>query len=221
MATDEDKKKSKKSSKKRIIIFAVVAVLIAAIALGGYYWFGHPAMFRSLKDNSLDENSVSVLIEDLNQKEELNILVAYYSYSGTTEGAAKKIQEYTGADIFEITLKDSYEDVYMDSRSEIQKGERPEMGSNLTDVAKYDVVFVGYPVWWHAVPAVINTFLESYDFSGKLIIPFCTSSETDISETMPTFLDACDGLALYGQRRFAAGEGVEEWLNSLSIKFKK
>lgn len=91
------------------------------------------------------------------------------------------------------------------------------MGSNVQDITQYDVVFVGYPVWWHATPPVINTFIELNDLKGKLVIPFCTSSETDIEDTMKTFFDSCDGLAVYGARRFASGEDVKSWIDELNI----
>lgn len=82
---------------------------------------------------------------------------------------------------------------------------------------EYDIVFVGYPVWWHATPAPVNTFLESYDFTGKLVIPFCTSGGSDIDETMPTFLDSCDGIAVYGQRRISDASQIDGWLAALDL----
>ncbi len=75
----------------------------------------------------------------------------------------------------------------------------------------------GHAIWWHATPAPINTFLESYDLTGKLIIPFCTSGESDIDETMPTFLDSCDGLAVYGERRISGTSELDEWLSELGL----
>ena len=84
---------------------------------------------------------------------------------------------------------------------------------------QYDVVFIGYPVWFHATPAPVNTFLESYDLTGKLIIPFCTSGGSDISETMPTFLDPCDNLAVYGEKRLTGAGSVSGWLDELALNF--
>lgn len=74
-----------------------------------------------------------------------------------------------------------------------------------------------YPVWWHATPVPVNTFLESYDLAGKLIIPFCTSGESDIDETMPTFLNSCDGLAVYGERRISGTGQLDGWLSELGV----
>lgn len=75
----------------------------------------------------------------------------------------------------------------------------------------------GHAIWWHATPAPINTFLESYDLTGKLIIPFCTSGESDIDETMPTFLQSCDGLAVYGERRISGTSQLDGWLSELGV----
>ena len=100
---------------------------------------------------------------------------------------------------------------------EIRSNARPSLTDTVENMAEYDVVFVGYPVWWHATPAPINTFLESYDLTGKLIIPFCTSGGSDIDETMPTFLNSCDGLAVYGERRISGTNQLDGWLSELGL----
>lgn len=76
-----------------------------------------------------------------------------------------------------------------------------------------------YPVWWHATPAPVNTFLESYNWKGKLIIPFCTSGESDIDETMPTFLNFCEGLAVHEGRQIQGTGEVDAWLGELDLGF--
>lgn len=119
--------------------------------------------------------------------------------------------------MFEITPLNGYSNVYTQSNREIRRGERPALADTVENVDEYDVVLVGYPVWWHAAPAPINTFLESYDFSGKLIIPFCTSGGSDIAETMPTFLDSCDGLAVYGEKRILSSDETDRWLSDLGF----
>ena len=150
-------------------------------------------------------------------KDDKKILVAYFSYSGTTKNVATALSEKTGADLFEIAPQKEYSNVYMQSNSEIRRGSRPELTENVSNMDDYDIVFVGYPVWWHATPAPVNTFLESYDLKGKLIIPFCTSGGSDIDETMPTFLDSCDGLAVYGKKRITGNGEIDNWLQELEI----
>lgn len=107
--------------------------------------------------------------------------------------------------------------MYLQSNAEIRKGERPELLSTVENMDKYDIIFIGYPVWFHATPAPINSFLESYDLKGKLIIPFCTSGGSDIDETMPTFLDSCKGLAVYGERRISGNAQISGWLMDLDL----
>lgn len=198
-----------------IIGIAVIAVIVLAFV--GYNIYRYPAMFRILSDHSLSDSEVEELREEILSQPDVNVLVAYFSYSGTTRGIANAISEKTGGDLFEITPQAGYSNVYMESNSEIRNNERPALTDTVENMDEYDVVFVGYPVWWHATPAPINTFLESYDLTGKLIIPFCTSGGSDIDETMPTFLNSCEGLAVYGERRISGTGGLDNWLSELGL----
>lgn len=217
----EMKKKNNKEKRKikTIIIVLVVLLVIAAIGFTGYNIYRFPDSFRRLSDNSLSEAQVNRLKEELNTKADKKVLVAYFSYSGTTQNIAVELSNKTSGDLFEITPQKTYSNVYTESNSEIRKGERPELTAAVENMDEYDIVFVGFPVWWHATPAVVNTFLESYDLTGKLIIPFCTSGESDIDEAMPTFIDSCDGLAVYGERRIGGANELDGWLSELGISW--
>lgn len=203
---------------KRVWIAAVVVLVLAVLAFAGYNIYRYPAMFRNLTDNSLDAPQVEELREDILSRPEKKILVAYFSYSGTTRTVANAISERTGGDLFEIAVQDGYSNVYTESNREIRKDERPALKDTVEHMDEYDIVFVGYPVWWHATPAPISTFLESYDLTGKLIIPFCTSGGSDIEETMPTFLNSCEGLAVYGGRRISGTDQVDGWISDLGLE---
>jgi len=119
------------------------------------------------------------------------VLVAYFSYSGTTRGYAKKIAEYTGADLFEIEAAHPYTAADVDwttdgSRVNKEKEHpelRPAIKSKVDNLAQYDVVFLGFPIWWYIEPNIINTFLETNDFHGKRIVPFFTSASSGPGET--------------------------------------
>ena len=110
-------------------------------------------------------------------------LVAYFSASGVTKEAAKRVAEAAGADLFEIKPAQPYTHADLDwtdkkSRSTIEmndKTARPAIAENLPNMADYDVVFIGFPIWWYVAPRIIETFLESYDFAGKTVVPFATS----------------------------------------------
>lgn len=203
---------------KKSLIAGIAVIVIIALAFAGYNIYRHPAMFRGLSDNSLNDSQVEEVREEILSQSDTKVLVAYFSYSGTTRNIANSISEKTGGDLFEITPQKSYSNVYMESNSEIRNNERPSLTGTVENMEEYDIVFVGYPVWWHATPAPVNTFLESYDLTGKLIIPFCTSGGSDIDETMPTFLNSCDGLAVYGERRISGTSELDRWLSELGLK---
>lgn len=203
--------------RKKSLIAGIAVIAIVALVFVGYNIYRYPAMFRSLSDNSLNDSQVEEVKDEILSGSDVKVLVAYFSYSGTTKNIANAISEKTGGDLFEITPQDGYSNVYMESNSEIRGNKRPTLTETVENIDEYDIVFVGYPVWWHATPAPINSFLESYNLTGKLIIPFCTSGESDISETMPTFLHSCDGLAVYGERRISGTSQLDEWLAELGL----
>ncbi|HIX58934.1 MAG TPA: hypothetical protein IAA45_04355 [Candidatus Blautia gallistercoris] len=204
--------------KNKIGIISVVVILaILILAFAGYQIYRNPAMFRSLSDESLGDAEVESLRAEIAKREEKQVLVAYFSYSGTTRGVAEALSEATGGDLFEIAPAEAYTNVYLQSNSEIRSNARPALDSTVDHMEDYDIVFVGYPVWWHATPSPVNTFLESYDFTGKLVIPFCTSGGSDIEETMPTFLNSCQGIAVYGERRISSQGQIDGWLEELDL----
>ena len=110
-------------------------------------------------------------------------LVAYFSASGTTAKVAKDLAVATGADLFEIAPEHPYTSADLNwnnssSRSSVEMNDetcRPAIAGTVDDMTAYDVVFVGFPVWWYVEPRIIDTFLEGYDFSGKTVVPFATS----------------------------------------------
>ncbi len=118
-------------------------------------------------------------------------LVAYFSASGTTAKTAENLAAATGADIYEIKPKIPYTRADLDwtnkkSRSSIEmsdKSSRPELADKNARIADYDTIFLGFPVWWYVAPTIINTFLESYDFSGKKIVLFATSGGSGFGRT--------------------------------------
>ena len=202
---------------KRGLITGIIFVLAIVLLFAAYNIFRFPARFRSLTDESLDEEAVAALKEEIAQKENKRILVAFFSYSGTTQSVAEQLSSRIGADLFEIAPAEEYSSLYLRSNREIRRGERPELSAEVENMEEYDIVFVGYPVWFHATPASVNSFLESYDLTDKLIIPFCTSGGSDIDETMPTFLDSCERLAVYGEKRISGSGQIDSWLEELDL----
>lgn len=157
-----------------------------------------------------------------------NILVAYFSASGVTAKAARKLAEASGADIFEIKPEIPYTSAdlnWMDkkSRSSVEMNDpssRPAIAERLPDMGKYDIIFVGFPIWWYVAPTIINTFLESYDFSGKTIIPFATSGGSDLGRTNDKLKPSCPGAILLKGKLLngEVSEGIlKKWVEDLNL----
>lgn len=156
------------------------------------------------------------------------ILVAYFSASGVTAKAAWKLSEAIGADLHEIKPEVLYSSAdlnWMDkkSRSSVEMNDpssRPTIAEKLADMEKYDVVFVGFPIWWYVAPTIINTFLESYDFSGKTIIPFATSGGSGMGKTNEKLEPSCPGATLL-QGKLLNGnlseDSLKNWVKNLNL----
>ena len=145
-------------------------------------------------------------------------LVAFFSASGVTKKLSEKLAKVIGADLFDIVPETHYtkEDLnWMDkkSRSSVEmndRASRPAIASKVEDMAQYDVVFIGFPIWWYREPSIIDTFAEAYDFGGKTIIPFATSGGSGLGESgMNIGALAKDAHVIEG-KRFASGVSEEE-----------
>ncbi len=120
----------------------------------------------------------------------MKVLVAYFSASGVTKGVAQQLAEVAGADLHEIKPEQPYTEADLDwrnkqSRSSVEmqdKKSRPAITGKMKDMKDYDVVYVGFPIWWYTCPTIINTFMEAYDFQGKTVIPFATSGGSSIKK---------------------------------------
>lgn len=131
-------------------------------------------------------------------------LVAYFSASGVTAKVAKVLAESIDADLYEIEPAISYTKADLDwtnkkSRSSIEMSDpssRPAVRSRLSGMEQYDTVFVGFPIWWYVAPTIINTFLESYDMTGKTIIPFATSGGSGMGKTNEKLMPSCPNAKL-------------------------
>ena len=126
-------------------------------------------------------------------------LVAYFSASGTTKEAAERLAKAAGADLFEIRPAIPYTSAdlnWMDkkSRSSVEMNDpdsRPEIAETMPNMADYDTVFIGFPIWWYVAPHIIHTFLESYDFTGKTLVPFATSGGSGMGKTVDELRKLC------------------------------
>jgi flavodoxin len=158
-----------------------------------------------------------------------NKLVAYFSASGVTRKVAQALAEATDSDLYEIKPQVPYTKADLDwedkeSRSTVEmndKSSRPAIIDKNANVGAYDVIFVGFPIWWYVAPTIINTFLESYDFAGKTIVPFATSGSSGIGETVAGLRVSVDAAATIKDGKMLNGKQAKEnllaWVNSLDL----
>ncbi|MBQ9886884.1 MAG: NAD(P)H-dependent oxidoreductase [Lachnospiraceae bacterium] len=156
-------------------------------------------------------------------------LVAYFSASGVTEKAAKKLAEAAGADLYEIKPEVLYTKADLNwmnkkSRSTIEMQDlscRPALADADADVEGAEVVFVGFPIWWYREPSIIDTFLEAYDFNGKTIVPFATSGGSGLGESAKRMQElAGKGAKVVEGKRFSSRVSVDElkdWIKNLGL----
>ena len=155
----------------------------------------------------------------------MKALVAYFSAEfGATAKVAKELAEAIGADLFEIVPETLYSKADLDwmdkkSRSTVEmndRASRPAISSKVADMATYEVVFVGFPVWWYREPSIIDTFMEAYDFSGKTVIPFATSGGSGLGDSAKNMQELAPGAEVYDGRKFSASAAETElaaWAN--------
>ena len=153
-------------------------------------------------------------------------LVAYFSASGVTARAAKEIADAVGADLYEIRPAEPYSQAdlnWMDKKSrstvEMQdKSSRPAIAAPCSNLADYDTIFVGFPIWWYVAPTIINTFLESGDFSGKKIVLFATSGGSGFGKTVANLKDSAPGATIVEGKLLNGTQsvaGLKSWVDSI------
>lgn len=156
-------------------------------------------------------------------------LVVYFSCSGVTKKTAELLSDVAGADLFEIRPEVPYTKADLDwmdkkSRSTVEMNDpssRPAIADKVEHMEQYDTVYVGFPIWWYVAPTIINTFLESYDLTGKTIIPFATSGGSDMGKTNEKLLPSCKGAKLLNGKVFKAsvsGADLAKWAEGLENK---
>ena len=156
----------------------------------------------------------------------MKVLVSYFSASGTTAKVAKNLAEAAGADLYEIKPAVPYTHAdlnWMDkkSRSSVEmndKSSRPALADKDANIAAYDTILLGFPIWWYVAPTIINSFLESYDFTGKTIILFATSGGSGFGKTVQNLAPSCPG-AMIKEGKLLNGrssvDDLKKWVESV------
>lgn len=189
-----------------------------------------PTALGNMDESSAEQSDTE---EPFSQPEEsvTNALVVYFSSSGNTKSVAEAIAAECGADLYEIVPEQPYTDDDLnyndrDSRSTVEMNDpdsRPVIAGEGMDLSVYDVVYVGYPIWWGDMPRILYTFFDTYDLSGKTIAPFCTSGGSGLSGTPGTIAGlepeatVTDGLHIGSGSASAPEAAVTEWLDEIGF----
>lgn len=155
------------------------------------------------------------------------VLIAYFSWSGNTEQMAQLIQAETGGDLFKIEpavpYTEDYDTLLEVARQEQAEDARPELAAQVENWDSYDVVFVGYPDWWNDAPMAVYAFLETYDWTGKTLVPFCTSGGSGFGRSLDKLPGSApgaailDGLHINGDSVGGAAGDVAAWVDGLGL----
>ena len=202
--------------------------IVLIMALAAFFGCGNAQGNKeNNQENGASTDQAAVTEQEQTQNNNtMKALVTFFSASGVTRNAAKQLADIIGADLYEITPETLYTEEDLDwtnkqSRSSVEmadKASRPAIkDGGKVDFANYDVVFVGFPIWWYTAPTIINTFIEVNDFAGKTIVPFATSGGSNVTKS-------CEDLqAAYPNYQFGEGRllnsidkaDIEQWANSL------
>ena len=166
---------------KRIVLLIVIAILAAVVIKGPDSLIGLAKISRSASANAGSLPNVTGQATGVTGKK---VLVAYFSWGGNTREVAKLIHSKTGGDLFEIKKETPYPKEYKPTteigKQEREQDARPKLAGPLPDLKQYDVIVLGYPIWWYIEPMPVKTFVEAQNLSGKIILPFATSGGSDI-----------------------------------------
>ena len=231
---------------KKVITVLISLLMILSLAACGNSasQTGQPSTEEKPKESTADnvgsvesgtsventEASGNADIPEDPEEQGTKVLVAYFSATNTTRGIAEHIANGLNADIYEIVPEEPYTDADLDyndnnSRTTIEMNDpdaRPAIIGSVEDMEQYDIVFIGYPIWWGEAPRIVSTFMESYDFSGKTIVPFCTSGGSGVGSSATNLEQLTDGADWLPGKRLNGSDSqdtVMEWVNGLGLDF--
>ena len=150
-----------------------------------------------------------------------NVLVVYFSHTGTTREVAAYLHEVVGGDLVEIIPETAYPEGYSaaldPAKTEQRENARPAINNPLESIDQYEVIYLGYPIWWGTVPMIINTFLESYDFTGKTVVPFATSGGTGIKQSVQCIRSEAPNAEVPDGLLVKSNDTIIPWLQGLGL----
>lgn len=202
--------------KKLFVFLIMILMIINIVACSNLKSSRNDTIKKSSKGIDIQKSNSGTSTSNSTKK----ILIAYFSRAGenynvgniqkgNTQIVAELIGSQTGGTLFKIQTKNPYPEDYQKctevAKKEKESNARPELTDRVDNIDEYDVIFLGYPIWWNDMPMAVYTFLKSYDFSGKTIIPFCTHEGSGLADTKNSISDTCsnakviEGLAIRGK----------------------
>ena len=212
--------------KKVMVTLVVLAMTFSLVACGNSNTQSSVPLESSGQESNSSQSAESSAPKTV-ETETGKTLVVYFSHSGNTRAVATSIQTSVGADIFEIKTTGEYpadyDDVLDIAQKEQSDNARPELKATANNMENYDTIFIGYPNWWGDMPMAVYTFLDTYDLSGKTVIPFCTSGGSGLSDTVNSIKAAepnatiLDGLAIRDSSANSSESEISEWIAELGL----
>lgn len=224
---------------KRLTAFFMMFILLLGLAACGQTQADSGGQTQAdTKEQTQEESTIMSMESNISETTETGeskettetnnrILVAYFSATGTTRPLAEYAADILSADLYEIVPEEPYTEAdlayYTGGRADQEQDDpdaRPAISGSVESMADYDIIFIGYPIWHGQAPRIISTFLESYDFSGKTIVPFCTSHSSGIGSSDTNLHALADGADWLAGSRFASGTSrseIEEWIGGLDL----
>lgn len=212
--------------KKWTSLFLALAMAFSLAACGSSNQGNTPEPPASVSGSTGEETPAPTGTETP-AEDSSSVLIAYFSWSGNTEQVAQIIQQETGGDLFEIAPATPYTDDYNEllniAQQEQSDNARPELAGQVENWEQYDTIFVGYPNWWSDAPMAVYTFVESYDWSGKTLVPFNTSASGGFGRSLPGLEESAPGAAIlegisFTERTLGDAQGeVAAWLDELGL----
>lgn len=212
-------------NKKILIIVILIVLLLGVVITFGILKKGDKKVDRESNNNSetnTNQNETSNSNQNTNQK----VAIIYFSATGTTKEVATTLKEVTNGDLIEIVPEEKYTSNDLNYNSDCRANReqqdstaRPKIANKIA-VDEYDVIYLGYPIWWGTVPKIILTLLDTYDFSGKMVIPFCTSGSTGIEQSIQDLQNYNSNIDWKEGKRLSSTtkDEIRKWVNSLDIK---
>ena len=218
--------------KRRISLLSVIALCLAVLILFSACGTAdnsssateaktETSQAAAEKATEADTSATSAGLQETEAETVNTTLVVYFSHTGTTKGVAEYLHGLVGGDIIELEPVNAYPEGYSDAldpaKQEQNENARPAIKTTIENFDSYDTIYMGYPIWWGTVPMLMFTFMESYDFSGKTVVPFSTSGGTGIEQSMSDIRDTIPDADVKDGLLVRDNDEILPWLQGLGL----